>query len=62
MLTEQTAPKKKSYSVAEIGQLLGISRPTVYGLIKKNEFQSVRMSSGIRIIKASFDAWLDNTI
>ena len=58
----QTAPKKKSYSVAEIQQILGISRPTTYGLIKKNLFQCVRMSSGIRIIKASFDAWLDSRI
>lgn len=62
MLKDQTALKKKSYSVAEIQQILGISRPTAYGLIKKNEFQSVRVSSGIRIIKASFDAWLDSRI
>ena len=57
-----TAPKKTSYSVAEIQQLLGISRPTAYGLIKKNLFRSVRMSGGIRIPKASFDAWLDSTL
>lgn len=62
MLKQQTVPQKKSYSVAEIQRILGISRPTVYGLIKKNEFQSVRMNDGIRIIKASFDAWLDSTI
>lgn len=61
MLNEQATHSKKSYSVAEIQQILGISRPTAYNLIKKNEFQSVRMSSGIRIIKASFDAWLDST-
>lgn len=56
------AVTKRSYSVAEIQQILGISRPTAYGLIKQNEFQSVRMNSGIRIIKGSFDAWLDSTI
>ena len=53
---------KKSYSVAEIQQILGISRPTAYALIKKDLFQSVRMGSGIRIIKSSFDAWLDSTM
>ncbi len=53
---------KKSYSVAEIQQILGISRPTVYALIKKDLFQSVRMGNGIRIIKSSFDAWLDSTM
>lgn len=56
------APNKKSYSVAEIQQILGISRPTAYGLIKQNKFQSVRMNGGIRIIKASFDVWLDKQI
>ncbi len=61
MLKDQTGPKKKSYSVTEIQRILGISRPTVYGLIRKNEFQSVRLNEGIRIIKASFDAWLDRT-
>lgn len=53
---------KKSYSVAEIQQILGISRPTAYNLIKQNLFQSVHTSGNIRIIKASFDAWLDVSI
>lgn len=53
---------KKSYSVAEIQQILGISRPTAYALIKKDLFQSVRMGNGIRIVKSSFDAWLDSTM
>lgn len=58
----QTAPRKKSYSVAEIQQILGISRPTAYKLIKQNVFQSVRLNSSIRIIKSSFDAWLDKIL
>lgn len=56
----KTAPNKKSYSVAEVQQLLGISRPTVYNLIRQNCFQSVYTNKGIRIIKSSFDAWLDS--
>lgn len=55
----QTAPNKKSYSVVEIQQILGISRPTAYNLIKQNVFQSVRLKGRIRIVKSSFDAWLD---
>ena len=58
----KTDQNKKSYSVAEIQQILGISRPTAYALIKKNLFQSVRMGSGIRIVKSSFDALLDSTM
>lgn len=61
MLNEQ-ASNKKSYSVAEIRQILDISRPTAYGLIKKNEFESIRVGSSIRIIKVSFDTWLDSQI
>jgi len=53
---------KRSYSVAEIQQILGISRPTAYNLIKQNLFQSVHTGGNIRIIKASFDAWLDARI
>lgn len=56
----QAAPIKKSYSVAEIQQILGISRPTAYKLKKQGKFQSVRLNNGIRIIKSSFDNWLDN--
>lgn len=56
------APHKTSYSVAEIQQILGISRPTAYNLIKRNGFQSIRTDKGIRVIKTSFDAWLDSNI
>lgn len=56
-----TDPNKRSYSVAEIQQILGISRPTAYKLIKQNKFQCVQISGGIRIIKVSFDTWLDST-
>jgi len=58
----KTAQNKKSYSVAEIQQILGISRPTAYALIKKDLFQSVSMGNGIRIVKSSFDDWLDSTM
>ena len=46
----------------KIQQILGISRPTAYNLIKRNGFQSIRTDKGIRVIKTSFDAWLDSNI
>lgn len=58
----QTAPTKKSYSVAEIQKILGVSRPTAYKLVKQGKFQSVRLNNNIRIIKSSFDDWLNSTI
>ena len=55
----KTAPNKKCYTVAEIRPILGISHPTAYKLINQNVFQSVRLNRGIRIVKSSFDAWLE---
>lgn len=56
----KAAPNKRNYKVSEIQQILGVSRPTVYKMIKQNKFQCVRLNSGIRILKDSFDTWLDN--
>ncbi|MDO4174063.1 MAG: helix-turn-helix domain-containing protein [Eubacteriales bacterium] len=50
---------KMSYTPAEIQQILRISHPTVYKLIAQNVFQVVRIRGRIRIVKSSFDAWLD---
>ena len=50
---------KRTYTVDEIQDILGISRPTAYGLVKKNLFHCVRIGGHIRISKRSFDAWLD---
>lgn len=47
----QDAPNKKSYSVAEIRQILGDkAAPTAYKLIKQNVFQSVRRTGGIKFL------------
>jgi excisionase family DNA binding protein len=60
---QNTGPMgKRTYTVDEIQDILGISQPTAYGLIKKNLFHSIRIGRNIRISKASFDAWLDNQI
>ena len=51
---------KRTYTVDEIQDILEISRPTAYALVKKNEFHSIRVGGHIRISKKSFDSWLDN--
>lgn len=53
--------EKRCYTVRELQEILGISHPTVYNLLKKNEFRWIRLDGGkYRISKKSFDDWLDN--
>ena len=53
------APEKRTYTVDEIQDILGISRTSAYNLVKKNYFRCVRIGGTIRISKKSFDEWLD---
>lgn len=51
--------EKRCYTVKELQEILGISRPTVYELLKKNEFRWIRIGTKYRISKKSFNEWLD---
>ena len=51
--------EKRCYTVKEIQDILGISRPTVSELLKKNEFRWIQIGTKYRISKKSFDGWLD---
>lgn len=51
--------RKRCYTVKEVQEMLGISRPTVYELLKKNEFRWIQIGNKYRISKKSFDEWLD---
>ena len=50
---------KKTYTVAEVQAILGIRRQAVYRLIYEKKFMAVLLDRKYRIIKSSFDAWLD---
>jgi excisionase family DNA binding protein len=52
--------EKRTYTVEEIQNILGISKSTAYALVKNNEFKSINVGRHIRISKKSFDEWLDN--
>lgn len=56
---QQAASEKRTYTVSEVQEILGISQPTAYRLIKKNLFRSVKIGRTVRISKISFDTWLD---
>ena len=54
--------EKRCYTVKELQVILGISRPTVYELLKKNEFRWIQIGTKYRISKKSFDEWLDHNM
>lgn len=54
--------EKRCYTVKELQEILGISRPTVYELLKRNEFRWIQIGTKYRISKKSFDEWLDRKI
>ncbi len=53
---------KRTYTVDEIQDILGVSKPSAYRLVHENLFRSVRIGGTIRISKKSFDEWLDQQI
>ena len=46
-------------SINEVGELLGISRPTVYALIRRGELVPIRVGKRIRFDQADIRAYLE---
>lgn len=57
-----TICEKKTYTVQEIMQILGIGKNAAYQLVAEQQFKSVRIGNSIRISKESFDDWLNKNI
>lgn len=57
--TEIFPEDKRTYTVTEIQDILGVSQPTAYMLVKKGLFHTIRVGGRIRISRKSFDEWLD---
>ena len=51
--------EKRCYTVKELQAILGVSRPSVYELLKKDMFRSFIVGGKHIISKSSFDEWLD---
>lgn len=58
---QKASLEKRSYSVAEAAEMLGISKRSVYNLCSQGAFKSVRIGTRLRISKKSFDDWLDGS-
>lgn len=59
---EEYTFEKRTYTVQEIQDILGISRASAYNLVKKEYFKTVRIGCTFRISKKSFDEWLDSQL
>lgn len=60
---QEAISEKRSYSVAEVAEILGVSKRSVYNLCSSGAFKCVRIGTKLRVSKKSFDEWLDgNTI
>ena len=58
--TTKEPPERRTYTVDDIAQILGIGRTSAYILVKEGHFKIVRIGNAIRISKRSFDTWLDS--
>ncbi len=54
--------EKRTYTVDEIQDILSISKPSAYNLVKSGIFRYVRIGGSIRVSKKSFDEWLDQQL
>ena len=57
--TQSPTKEKKTYTVEEIAEQLGISKKVAYSLVKSGQFSYVRAGKAIRVSKVSFDKWLN---
>ena len=54
VMTEQ-----RCYTVKDLQKILGLCRPVVYELLKRNELRCIIMCGKYRISKKKFNEWLD---
>jgi len=59
IIHQEAISEKRSYSVAEVAEILGVSKRSVYNLCSSGAFKCVRIGTKLRISKKSFDEWLD---
>ena len=56
----------KVYSITEVKDILGVRRKKAYEYIRKvykdkSPFRVIKVGTNYRIIKSSFDSWLEGT-
>ena len=59
LASPEALPDRRCYTVEDLIDILGVSRPSIYNLINEKVFRCVKVGGKYRISKRSFDAWLD---
>ena len=52
--------EKLTYTVVEVSNLLQIGKTKAYELCNQGIFRTVKIGKAVRILKTSFDDWLNN--
>ena len=52
--------EKRCYTVQELQEILGVSRPTIYNLLKKKEFRWIQLDGGKYRIADLKNWWRNN--
>lgn len=55
----ENKPGSRCYTIADLQDILQISRNSVHSLLEKNEFRWFKVGRCYRISKESFDEWLN---
>ena len=56
---QESRGSNRCYSVDDLSEILGVSKPTVYNLLKQKVFRWLLIGGKYRISRKSFDDWLD---
>lgn len=60
--TKKDGIEQRTYCVDDIIKMLGISRSAAYHLVRAGHFKTIRIGASIRILKDSFEEWLNNGV
>lgn len=50
---------RRTYTVPEVAEMLGISRSTAYECVRRGEIPSLKLAGRVVISRAAFEAFLD---
>ena len=59
VLLPKIEANKTIYTVSEIQDILEIGQNSAYTLVKSGRFKCMKIGGHIRVLKKSFDEWLD---